>query len=382
MIATPQHEMWAEALRVAGMGCFEFDPGPARIRFDESFVENVLETTVEALGGLEMDMEQFKSRHFLPNSGERSKQAISELLRSERGPGSVRYEGRLVRTDGTVLDVRVNLSLKRREGLDPLIWGTIQDISLSKQAERSMEEAGRTLESKVQERTVEIERMFKVRDELIQQMGHDLKTPLTPLMALLPLLKSKETDPGKLRMLTMIEQSVYSIQRVVVNTLDLARVSSPNVAIETERLDLHDAVEKALKLMVDEERVNVQWVNQVPLGFAVAGDRRLVHKLLCQLLANASQYSRHGGTVTVTAMQRLGRAVVRVADQGQGLAPQLLERVFDAFAKADPARHELGSTGLGLAIARRVVERHGGTIWAESYGPEKGSTFSFTLPLG
>jgi PAS domain S-box-containing protein len=258
--------------------------------------------------------------------------------------------------------------------------GFSKDITARKQAEKALHDFNHTLERRVEQRTVEISRLLEQREDLIRHLGHDLKTPLTPLMALLPLLVQGEQDPERKRMLAILQHSTRNIQRVVVNTLDLARISSPSTALSAERLELHDAVDKAIHETGLEFGTTDSLSNQVALGMAAQADRRFIHKVLVNLFSNALRYSM-GGEVKIEALARGPMVEVKVSDKGQGLTPEQLDRIFDEYYKADTARHELTATGLGLSICRRVVERHNGRIWAESPGPGLGSVFCFTLPL-
>jgi len=113
----------------------------------------------------------------------------------------------------------------------------------------------------------------------------------------------------------------------------------------------------------------------------VFADRERIHQVLFNLLDNAVRFTPDGGSVTVSAERHDGAVDVHVADTGSGIAPEHLPRLFERFYRVDPARSKKeGGTGIGLAIARSVVEAHGGRIWAES-SPGQGSVFTFELPV-
>ena len=136
------------------------------------------------------------------------------------------------------------------------------------------------------------------------------------------------------------------------------------------------------EIEVTRARHGVELAQDVPEDLpAIFADAERVHQVLFNLLDNAVRFTPSGGRVRVTASRSNGSVDVAVADTGPGIAPEHLPRLFDRFYRVDTARsREEGGTGIGLAIARSVVEAHGGRIWAESE-PGKGSTFTFELPV-
>jgi len=120
--------------------------------------------------------------------------------------------------------------------------------------------------------------------------------------------------------------------------------------------------------------------NNVPAGLTIRADRVLLGEVFDNLIANAIKYMPNGtGTISIDAKREQDVVIVAVSDTGIGMASEQLDRVFVEFYKADSSRHDLDSPGLGLAICRRIIERHGGRIWAESAGEGMGSTVLFTL---
>jgi signal transduction histidine kinase len=150
-----------------------------------------------------------------------------------------------------------------------------------------------------------------------------------------------------------------------------------------ERLSLRPLVDRVLsELEVVRARRAVELDERVPDDLPlVYADAERVHQVLFNLLDNAVRFTPSGGRVTITASRRNGAVDVAVTDTGPGIAPEHLPRLFERFYRVDSARsRDEGGTGIGLAIARSVIEAHGGRIWAESE-PGKGSTFTFELPV-
>lgn len=239
----------------------------------------------------------------------------------------------------------------------------------------------RNLEKKVKERTADVEKLLKQKDEFVSQLGHDLKTPLTPLNILIPIVREQEQDPKLKELLTVISNNVQYMKNLVIKTLELAQLSSP-----TTNFELHDVdLSSQLTDILDMEKIllqgkNVVFENKIPQNMYVKADLLQIRELFDNLISNAIKYSQENAVkITFDAKQKDDCIVVSITDTGIGLEPYQIPHVFDEFYKVDYSRHDLQSIGLGLSICKRIVEKHGGRIWAESPGKGKGSTFFFTL---
>ena len=239
----------------------------------------------------------------------------------------------------------------------------------------------RDLEKKIKERTDDVEKLLKQKDEFIDQLGHDLKTPLTPLIILLPIIKERENDPHLKELLEVISNNLYYMKNLVIKTLTLAQLNSPNTQLLLQELDLSKQIRNILDMNQPLfEGKNVIIENNIPDETIVLADLIQIKELFDNLISNAVKYSQENNVkITLDAKKLDDFIVVSVKDAGIGLEPQQIQHVFDEFYKADYSRHDLKSTGLGLSICKRIVEKHGGHIWVESLGKGKGSTFFFTL---
>ncbi len=237
------------------------------------------------------------------------------------------------------------------------------------------------LEHKVAERTVEIEKLLKHKDEFIGQLGHDLKSPLTPLVGLLPYAEEKEDDPEIKDILVIANRNVGYMRDLVTKTLQLERLNMPTFKLIFSNFNIHDSVEKIIenkKFGWDEKGLKVH--NKIDKNFVITADSVQFDELIDNLFTNAVKFSNNGGTITFDAKKNDDFITVYVNDTGIGLTSENIEHIFEEFYKVDPSRHDLESSGLGLSICKRIVEKHGGSIWAESPGLGKGSTFYFDIP--
>jgi len=239
----------------------------------------------------------------------------------------------------------------------------------------------KNLEKRVQERTKEVEKLLKQKDEFINQLGHDLKNPLGPLINLLPFLEEQETDAAKKEMLTVLHRNADYMKNLVVKTLELAVLNSPNTKFSMEKMNLFKEVSQIIenkKILFDEKKVNIS--NTINHTLVVTADRLRLEELLTNIFENSVKYSKDGCRITIDAEQSNDMVKISIADTGIGMTKEEIDRIFDEFYKADSARHDIQSTGLGMSICKRIVEKHGGRIWAESPGSGKGTTVFFTLP--
>lgn len=226
--------------------------------------------------------------------------------------------------------------------------------------------------------------LLKQKELFITRLGHDLKTPLTPLVAFLPLIRSRTEDPAQNKLLDLCINSVNHINELVVKTLKLARLTSPSELISS-RVDLPLApiAASAITRMTEEiNNVGMSVENLISDDIVVRGTRDELEELFSQLISNAAIFSSANPKLTIEASSDAGVVTVGLKDNGIGLLPEDLDQIFDDFYKADHSRHLLNSSGLGLTICRKIVENHGGKITATSSGRGCGTLISFTLEAG
>ncbi|GFO55320.1 hypothetical protein GMSM_23270 [Geomonas sp. Red276] len=236
-----------------------------------------------------------------------------------------------------------------------------------RRSEEVLRERGR-LEAKAQHSAM--------MEALMVHLSHDLKTPLTPLCALLPLMIRETGDPRLVRMLEICRDNVEQIRGMAEKSLQMVKLSSRSSDLWP--LELAPLAEQAILETADElSRRGVSCQNLIPAGIHIMGSMEQLDLLFTNLLSNAARYA--AGAVVLTARVEGNRVVVEVRDDGVGLDPEHTALIFTEFFKTDGARHDTGRQGLGLAICQRILYNHGGSIWAESPGPGLGTSIFFTL---
>ncbi len=273
-----------------------------------------------------------------------------------------------------------NLEEARKEILDKN-----EELKMANQelnvAREQLTDLNENLELKVRKRTEEVRKLIKQKDQFISQLGHDLKTPLTPLNALLPIAQKKVEDEELKKLLGITIQNVNYMKNLVTKTLKLARLNSPGLQLEIKKTNLLEEINKVLeKKELFFENNNIQVENLVDKNIRVDADNLRMEELLDNIISNAVKYSKEGmGKIIINAQENNDEIKLSIKDNGQGMEKDQIEHIFDEFYKADESRHDFESTGLGLTICKRIIDHHGGEIWVESEGLGKGTTFYFTL---
>jgi signal transduction histidine kinase len=237
-------------------------------------------------------------------------------------------------------------------------------------------------------------RLEKMKDEFISTVSHELKTPLTSLRASLGLIQSGTLDKRPEKQRQMIELAIGNCDRLVrlVNDiLDFDRGEKGRLPLNPEAVDPMTLLRRAADIAhnaATQARIEFRFEVNAATVFA---DEERVLQVLNELVGNAIKFSPPGTAIQLAAWNvdgvapaaraaDAGAVCFMVEDQGRGIAPEKLDRIFDRFEQGDASdSRALGGTGLGLALCRSIVEQHGGRIWAESE-VGKGSRFLFTLP--
>jgi signal transduction histidine kinase len=227
----------------------------------------------------------------------------------------------------------------------------------------------------------ELELLERSRRDLVANVSHELKTPITAIRAHLENLADGIEQPDRETMQVMLNQT-ERLGRLVDQLLDLSKLESGEVPLQLEPMALATATEQVIsEFSVGRAMADISLTADVPDNLWVEADQERIHQVLFNLVDNAVRFTPPGGAVTIRAWRDEDRVQIEVHDTGVGVAPEHLPRLFERFYRADPARSrdDGGGTGIGLAIARSIVEGHGGRITAASQ-PGNGSTFTFDLP--
>lgn len=249
--------------------------------------------------------------------------------------------------------------------------------------ERSREALARALRREREARAA-AETASRAKDEFLALLSHELRTPLNAIVGWARVLREGPGDPDRVaRGLAVVERNGRALAQLVSDLLDVSRLAAGHLALDAGPVDLARAVGQAVEAVApaaDAKRIRV--VRAFAAAPRVRGDAARLEQIAWHLLSNAVKFTPPGGHVEVRLSASAGRAVLEVADDGIGLSPEFLPRLFERFSRADAtASRRHGGVGVGLALARRLVELHGGTVAAESGGEGRGATFRVTLPL-
>ncbi len=229
------------------------------------------------------------------------------------------------------------------------------------------------------------ERTNRFNDELAHALAHRLRNPINTIRLWIQVLREQAGEPAVVtRALDGLEHATLLQARQIDTLLDLSQVALGRMRLDLEPVDLGSVIRgaaDATRQIAQAKRLSVELELGMPVG-VVSGDAARLGRVLWHLLANAIRFTPHGGRVGVGLHRSGDRAVITVADTGQGIAPELLPHVFDR-ERPDSARLPTveDGPGLGLVLARHIVDLHGGVIRAESEGPGRGATFTIELPL-
>jgi signal transduction histidine kinase len=223
----------------------------------------------------------------------------------------------------------------------------------------------------------------RAKDEFLAMLGHELRNPLSPILVALELMKIK--GAGQLtREHAVIERQARHLVRLLDDLLDVARIAQGKVVLRRERVELAPLVTQAVETISSllEERGHRLAVDVPAQGLVLDADPVRFTQVLSNLLSNAAKYTDRNGAITIRARQEGCDCIVRVADNGIGIEPGMLSRLFDIFVQEPQALDRAhGGLGLGLAIVRSLVSQHGGVVSAYSPGPGQGSVFEVRVPL-
>ena len=221
------------------------------------------------------------------------------------------------------------------------------------------------------------------RRELIGNISHEFRTPLAGIKAMVETLGGGVIDDKKMSMdfLARIDSEVDRLTQLVAELTELSRIETGKAELKKEPVNLNQLVEQVIAQLspqADRQKLSISQEFAADLP-SFPADKDRVRQVIANLVHNAIKFTPAGGRITITTKTLEGSVSVNIADTGIGIPKEDLPRVFERFYKGDKARAGEG-TGMGLAIAKHVVEAHGGNIWVESE-EGKGSTFSFSLPL-
>jgi signal transduction histidine kinase len=220
----------------------------------------------------------------------------------------------------------------------------------------------------------------RAKDEFLAMLGHELRNPLAPIVTAVHLMRAKGMSS---RELTIIERQLAHLSRLIDDLLDVARVARGKISLRKENLEIATVVDRAIEMaapLLEEKQQRLE-IDVPRTGLLVHGDATRLAQVVANLLTNAAKYSPPRSPVRLSARQDGGRILVRCEDEGIGIAPERLERVFDMFFQEPQSLDRgRGGLGLGLSIVRNFARLHGGDVRCHSEGSGRGSVFIIELP--
>ena len=233
---------------------------------------------------------------------------------------------------------------------------------------------------------VELQQANQRKNQVLGMAAHDLRNPLAVILsysAFLAKHAARHLDGSQLEFVAVIKESSEFMLRLVNDLLDLAAIEAGELKLIKSPVDLAPIVRDNVRrnsVLAAKRQITIA-LQGPPIALRCACDPHKIEQVLNNLLGNAFKFAPDGSEISVRMRHEQEFAAVSVQDQGPGIAPDLMPRLFEPFCTVSQPREEREqSTGLGLAIARRIVEGHGGHIWVDS-AHGRGATFTFTVPL-
>lgn len=276
-----------------------------------------------------------------------------------------------MRKDGSEFPIDVSISPLPPEG-GVLFASTIRDMS-----------SHAKLEEQLRQRTGELEEADRQKDDFLSAVAHELRSPLTVLTLAAQMLRLPQDDPEiHEQTLSRLERQTAHMTRLIEDLLDMTKVRCGTFTLRRQVVDLRpvlaDAVEMAQPL-IEGRAHHLEVVHPAEPLWVSADPARLV-EVVSNLLNNAATYTPRGGHIRLSAVGDGQTVTVRIRDDGVGIPAEMLSRVFKLFTRVTAAEDRTAGLGIGLALVRRLVELHGGTVEATSEGANKGSEFIVRLP--
>ena len=229
-----------------------------------------------------------------------------------------------------------------------------------------------------------LRRADRAKDEFLATLAHELRNPLAPIRNAAHLLRMKSSpDPEVQSAIRVIERQLQQMTRLVDDLLDVGRITGNKLELRRDEIDLDALIDSAIEISQPQikeagHRLDVKRPSE---KVRLTGDLSRLSQSLSNLLINAATYTPRGGKIELMARLDGSDTVIIVQDNGIGIEPDMLSGIFDVFVQAGRSPEtDHGGLGIGLSLAKRVAERHGGSIVAASDGPGKGSTFTLRLP--
>lgn len=222
------------------------------------------------------------------------------------------------------------------------------------------------------------------KDEFLATLAHELRNPLAPIRTGLEIIKRDPSGDAAKQARDMMERQLTHLVRLIDDLLDISRISLGRLELKKTSITLQSIIDTAIEGSTPFFEANKQTLHtHIPSNtITLMGDLTRLSQIISNLLNNAAKYTPAGGVISLDASTEDSKVTIAVSDNGAGIPSEMLEGIFDMFGQVDQTLDRAqGGLGIGLALVRKLVELHEGTVKAESTGPGKGSTFRITLPI-
>lgn len=303
-------------------------------------------------------------------------------LKAARAGGRSTEDHQLLRTDGTTIEVTSATALVvDDDGRELGFSKIIQDITDKKRAE----EALRRSEDELRARAEALADADRRKDEFLAMLAHELRNPLAGINNALSLLQLSGLDPQEAAdARDIMGRQISNMRRLIDELLDVARLTRGKIRLQRETVDACRVVREAVGLVRPQAESRKQRLKAMlpDEPIMLIADSTRLEQIVGNLLNNAVKYTQPGGLIQVELKRVDGLLMLRIEDDGVGMAPEMLSRAFDLFSQADGSLdRSLGGLGIGLTMVKSLVELHGGVVTAESDGLGKGCRFTVSIPI-
>jgi PAS domain S-box-containing protein len=327
---------------------------------------------------LKTPREELVDRSLLDFVPEARRDESAEIFQRLEVEGTWRGISPLQASDGSLVFLDWNLS--RHRVLDRWL-AVVSDITSRLEGEREREE----LLLSERAARADADRANRLKDEFLATLSHELRTPLNAIVGWAQLLKMGHLAGAEAQnAIEAIDRNARAQAQMIADLLDVSRITSGKLRLDVQSVDPLAVVEAALETVIPAIEAKEIRLTKIldPKAGPVSGDPGRLQQVIWNLLSNAAKFTPKGGRIQVALARIDSQVELAVTDNGQGIPADLLPTVFERFRQGDASTTRTeGGLGLGLAIAKQLVELHGGTIHAESSGDKQGATFRVRLPL-
>jgi signal transduction histidine kinase len=355
---------------------------------DHDFAAIILDIKMPGMGGFELAelIKQRRRTQHVPILFLTAHMMDERDVLRGYGAGAVDYLTKPVHSDILRSKVAVFAELFRKtRALGTVNERLLHEIAERERAQEALRHVNQDLERRVADRTEALQQADRRKDEFLASLAHELRNPLAPIRSAVEILKLEGVPkPDADRARAVVVRQVDHMTRLIDDLLDVSRITNDKLNLQRGRVDLAQVVASAVETSrpIIAERRHTLGVNLPTTLVELDADPARLSQVLSNLLTNAAKYTAPGGEIKLTADVEDNAVRIHVSDNGVGIPAEMLSAVFDLFMQVgQPSGTSGGGLGIGLTLARRLVEMHGGTIEAASPGPGRGSVFSVTLPL-